>query len=78
MEQTLDITEILKNKPVGIKLYSSTFGYIKFNGVYKDKVYFYSEDANAHSVKSNGKMHDGGECIIFPSKVMRDWSKSAW
>lgn len=78
MEQTLDITEILKNKPVGIKLYSSTFGYIKFNGVYKDKVYFYSEDANAHSVKSNGKMHDGGECIIFPSKMMRDWSKFAW
>lgn len=78
MEQKLNITEILKNKPVGIKLYSSTFGYIKFNGVYKDKVYFYSEDANAHSVKSNGKMYDGGECIIFPSKMMRDWSKFAW
>lgn len=78
MEQTLDITEILKNKPIGIKLYSSTFGYIKFNGVHKDKVYFYSKDANVHSVKSNGKMYDDGECIIFPSKMMHDWSKFAW
>lgn len=78
MEQKLNITEILKDKPIGIKLYSSTFGYIKFNGVHKDKVYFYSEDTNVHSVKPNGKMYDSGECIIFPSKKMRDWSKFAW
>lgn len=25
-----------------------------------------------------GNMYDGGECIIFPSKEMRDWSKLAW
>ena len=78
MEQKLNIAEILKDKPVKLKLYSSTFGYIKFNGVHKDKVYFYSEDTNTHSVKSNGKMYDSGECIIFPSKEMRDWSKFAW
>lgn len=78
MEKELNIAEILKNKHVGIKLYSSTFGYIEFNVVHKDKVYFSSEDTNVHSVKSNGKMYDGGECIIFPSKEMRDWSKFAW
>lgn len=78
MEQELIIAEILRDKPVGIKLYSPTFGYIKFNGVYKDKIYFYSEDSNAHSVKPDGKMYDSGECIIFPSKKMRDWSKFAW
>lgn len=44
MEQKLNIAEILKDKPVELKLYSSTFGYIKFNGVHKDKVYFSSED----------------------------------
>ena len=78
MEQKLNIAEILKGKPVGLKFYSNTFGYIKFNGVYKDKIYFYSEDSNAHSVKPDGKMYDGGECIIFPSKEMRDWSKFTW
>ena len=78
MEQKLNIAEILKDKPVELKLYSSTFGYIKFNGVHKDKVYFSSEDTNVHSVKPNGKMYDGGECIIFPSKKMRDWAKFSW
>lgn len=78
MEQKLNIAEILKDKPIDLKLYSSTFGYIKFNGVHKDKVYFSSEDTNVHSVKPNGKMYDSGECIIFPSKEMRDWEKFSW
>lgn len=78
MEEKNNIAEILKDKPVGLKLYSPTFGCIRFNGVYKDKVYFYSEDTNAHSVNQYGKMYDGGECIIFPSKEMRDWEKFAW
>lgn len=78
MEAKINIAEILKNKPIELKLYSSTFGYIKFNCVYKNKVYFSSEDTNVHSVKSNGKMYDGGECIIFPSKEMRDWNKFSW
>ena len=78
MEQKLNIAEILKDKSVGLKLYSSTFGYIKFNGVHKDRVYFSSEDTNVHSVKPNGKMYDNGECIIFPSKEMRDWEKFSW
>lgn len=78
MEAKINIAEKLKDKPVGLKLYSPTFGCIRFNGVYKDKVYFYSEDTNAHSVNQYGKMYDGGECIIFPSKEMRDWEKFAW
>lgn len=78
MEIKINIADILKDKPVGLKFYSNTFGYISFNGVHKDKIYFFSEDTNAHSVKPNGKMYDGGECIIFPSKEMRDWDKFAW
>lgn len=78
MEKELNIAAILKDKPVGLKFYSSTFGCVTFNGVHKDKVYFFSKDTNAHSVKQNGKMFDDGECIIFPSKSMRDWSRFAW
>lgn len=78
MKEKINIADILKDKPVGLKFYSNTFGYISFNGVHKDKVYFFSEDNNAHSVKPNGKMYDGGECIIFPSKEMRDWEKFSW
>ena len=38
METKINIAEILKDNPIGIKLYSSTFGYIKFKGVHKDKL----------------------------------------
>ncbi len=78
MEEKINIAEILKDKPVGLKFYSPTFGCVTFNGVHKDKVYFFSKDTNAHSVKQNGKMFDDGECIIFPSKEMRDWEKLSW
>ena len=78
MEKELNIAAILKDKPLLLKFYSTTFGRITFNGVHKGKVYFFSEDTNAHSVKQNGKMYDGGDCIIFPSKKMRDWDKFAW
>lgn len=78
MEEKINIAEILKDKPLLLKFYSTTFGRITFNGVHKGKVYFFSEDTNAHSVKQNGKMYDGGECIIFPSKEMRDWEKFSW
>ena len=78
MEKELNIAAILKDKPVGLKFYSPTFGCVTFNGVHKDKVYFFSKDTNAHSVKQNGKMFDDGECIIFPSKEMRDWFRFAW
>nr|DAF54484.1 MAG TPA: hypothetical protein [Siphoviridae sp. ctKwY15] len=78
MEKELNIAAILKDKPVGLKFYSPTFGCVTFNGVHKGKVYFFSKDTNAHSVKQNGKMYNGGECIIFPSKEMRDWEKFSW
>ena len=26
----------------------------------------------------NGKLYDDGECVVFPSKEMRNWSKFAW
>ena len=26
----------------------------------------------------NGKLYDDGECVVFPSKEMRDWEKFSW
>ena len=80
MEQKLNITEILKNKPIGIKLYSPMFGdctlcYIKnetndicVKTLY-DEIRFFDFE---------GRYNAGGECLLFPSKEMRDWSKFAW
>lgn len=80
MEQELIIAEILRNKPQGIKLYSPIFGdctfcYIKDESSdicvrrpYNEVSYF----------NFDGVYHAGGECLLFPSKEMQDWSKFAW
>ena len=80
MEQKLNIAEILRNKPVGIKLYSPIFGdctlcYIKnetndicVKTLY-DEIRFFDFE---------GRYNAGGECLLFPSKEMRDWSRFAW
>lgn len=80
MEQELTIAEILRNKPQGIKLYSPIFGnctfcYIKDESSdicvrrpYNEMSYF----------NFDGVYHTGGECLLFPSKEMQDWSKFAW
>ncbi len=81
MEQKLNITEILKNKPVGIKLYSPIFGDCTL-------CYNIKNETNDICVKTlydeirffdfEGRYNAGGECLLFPSKEMRDWSKFAW
>lgn len=80
METKINIAEILRNKPQGIKLYSPIFG---------DCTYCYlREDTNDICVKKhNGVIeyfnYEGlyfalGEVMLFPSKEMRLWDKFAW
>lgn len=80
MEQKLIIAEILKYKPQGIKLYSPIFGDCTFCYV-KDE----SSDIcvrrpynEVNYFNFDGVYHTGGECLLFPSNEMRDWSKFAW
>ena len=80
MEQKLNIAEILRNKPHGIRLYSPIFGdctfcYIKDETIdicvrrpYNEMSYFNFE----------GLYNTAGECLLFPSRLMRNWSKFAW
>ena len=85
MEQKLNITEILKNKPRGTKLYSMIHGKCSFEAV-TDEIFkinfctskFGLTQSGECTLIKFGNMYDGGECIIFPSKEMRDWRKFAW
>lgn len=85
MEQKLNIAEILKNKPRGTKLYSMIHGKCTFEAV-TDEIFkinfctskFGLTQSGECTLIKFGNMYDGGECIIFPSKEMRDWSKFAW
>ena len=80
MNENIDLTKILKNCPKGFKLYSLVHGEVTFLGI--------SEISNIYSINVkvdglgvsytfDGKIHHhyGGECVLFPSKDQRDWSK---
>ena len=85
MEQKLNIAEILKDKPRGTKLYSMIHGKCSFEAVTDEifKINFYTSkfgltQSGECTLIKFGNMYDGGECIIFPSKEMRDWEKFSW
>ena len=79
MEQKLNITEILKNKALGTKLWSSLFGDVYFDSASANLVTVSHHKALAKFWR-NAKLYDYDEAepTLFPSKEMRDWSKFAW
>ncbi len=81
MGTKINIAEILKDKPQGIKLYTDAFGELSIEEICTedelgitlldkegDELYFYND----------GKYNTHGEPILVPSKLMRDWRKFAW
>ena len=85
MEAKINIVEILKDKPKGTKLYSSACGKCKLEEVDDKsfKISFYNSkfgfmNGGEGYLDKNGKLYDDGECVVFPSREMRDWSKFAW
>lgn len=81
MENDINITKILKDKPHGTKLYADAFGELSIVDVCTEdepgitlseknglEVYFYND----------GRYSIHGEPILVPSKSMHDWSKFSW
>lgn len=85
METKINITTILKDKPKGTKLYSTVHGECTFEAITDEifKINFCTSkfglmQAGECTLIKFGNMFDDGECVIFPSKEMQDWSKFAW
>lgn len=85
MKEKINIAEILKDKPQGTKLYSSACGKCELKEADDKsfKVSFYSSkfgfmNGGEGYLDKNGKLYDDGECVVFPSKKMRDWEKFSW
>ena len=85
METKINIATILKNKPKGTKLYSTVHGKCTFEAITDEifKIQFCTSkfglmQAGECTLIKFGNMFDDGECIIFPSKEMQDWSKFQW
>lgn len=82
IQQELDLCEILKDCPKGTEFYSSLFGKVKFIGVNKKDRYFpikvMAQNKEEYGFTKKGYYfpdYNCAECVIFPSKDQRDWSK---
>lgn len=81
MNENLNLCEILKDCPAGTKLWSPVWGNVTLMQINDTSIYPIILSAvgfNYISLRSDGKMYDGikeAECLLFPSKNQRDWSK---
>ena len=81
MNENIDLTNILKDCPTGTKLYSSVHGEVEFERIETTFGHLYVvirlRDLLLERINLNGKLYNSynGECILFPSKDQRDWSK---
>ena len=80
METKINIAEILRNKPHGVKLYSPIFGECKFCYVREDTNDICVKKINGviEYFNSEGLYFAHGEVMLFPSKEMHDWFKLDW
>ena len=80
MNENLDLTKILEGCPKGIDFYHTVYGTVLFNSIDLDSEYpirFIVGKNQVNSVTKSGLAISDykGECILFPSKDQRDWSK---
>ena len=80
MEEKINIAEILKDKKEGIRLYSPIFGECAFSFVREetDDICVKQRNGEKAFFNSKGLYNILGECLLFPSKEMRDWRKFSW
>lgn len=82
--EKLDLVKILKNCPKGTTLYSTIHGNVELEGIdtsdeYTIKTYVTCNGKRTPAwFTSDGryfKYYRDGDCVLFPSKECRDWSK---
>ena len=80
MEEKINISAILKDKPNGLRLYSPIFGDCTYCCVREDTndICVKKHNGVIEYFNSEGLYFALGEVMLFPSKEMRDWSKFAW
>ena len=80
MKEKINISEILKDKKNGLRLYSPIFGECAFCSVRKDTndICVKKHNGVKEFFDSKGLYYNTGEVMLFPSKSMRDWEKLSW
>lgn len=81
-KNNINIAEILKDCPEGMKLYSPLFGEVTLGKSGSDNISIFSKNDDGdiifNTFAENGLFYSGysqSQCLLFPSSEMRDWSK---
>lgn len=81
MENKINIAEILKDCPKGMKMYSPIYGKVELQKVSSNSVYSIMTTTSidrSGSFTSEGRLYEkypSAECLLFASSKMRDWTK---
>ena len=79
MNEDLNLLEILKDAPKGTRLYCTIWGEMELVKVLTYVVICKDNGGVEWNFKDNGNLFasntEDGECVLFPSKEQRDWSK---
>ena len=75
MNENLNLVEILKGCPSGVKLYSPLYGDITFDNIYLNLKYPIRTKEACFTSDGRYISDFNGECMLFPAKDQRDWSK---
>lgn len=80
MNENLNLIELLKDCPIGTKLYSPIYGDVELENVKDNTKYPINvkiDELSTDSFTADGKLlkEYNGECMLFPSREQRDWGK---
>ena len=74
MNENLDLCLILKDCTKDTELYCTFLGDVLFSKIEDNKIFIHTSYA-VYSFYRDGKFTYEGECVLFPSREQRDWSK---
>ena len=80
MNENLDLTKILDGCPPGTEFYHLIYGQVALREVIKDEYPIALAPINEFirtTLTKDGRLNNryDGECLLYPSKTQRDWSK---
>ena len=75
MKNKINIAELLIDCPKGTKLYSPIFGEVCLDKIRPHLAIIVTTDKYKEEFLYDGRYGMNGECMLFPSKDQRDWSK---
>lgn len=80
MKEELNIAAILRDKPIGTKLWSPAIGKCNLFDTtdYTEPIQVITDNSARFFFENDGRYMKEGDVCLFPSKQMRDWHKFAW